>query len=308
MANEPLGQMIIELGLDSSTFASGMKGVNQQIKTSMTEMKSHLKVMGSSGSEVDKLKAKQTGLTSVIEAQNKKVALATEEYEACRKEVEGNENATQAQKDALIKAQNELVKATGELGSYENQLKEVTIKLTAMQSSTYQLGESMEKLGGKMVATGDSMAKAGKTLSIASAGIVALGTAAVKTAADFESSMSQVQATMGLTKDSMSELDGQSVNTMDTLSDLAKQMGAETKFTASEAAAAINNLAMAGYDVQQIYDALPRVLALASAGNLDLDYACQLAANGLNSMSLEVSDLTELSDKMAVTASSAYGS
>lgn len=59
-------------------------------------------------------------------------------------------------------------------------------------------------------------------------------------AANFESSMSHVQATMGITKDSMSTLDGQSVNTMDALSNLAKEMGASTAFSATECAEALN--------------------------------------------------------------------
>ena len=58
--------------------------------------------------------------------------------------------------------------------------------------------------------------------------------------------MSQVQATMGITKDAMSTVNGESVNTMDTLSALAKQMGSETAFSASECAEALNYLALAG--------------------------------------------------------------
>ena len=57
---------------------------------------------------------------------------------------------------------------------------------------------------------------------------------------------------MGITKDSMSKVNGQSVNTMDTLSKLAKKMGAETAFSASECAEALNYLALVGYDTQQI--------------------------------------------------------
>lgn len=308
-AEQPLGQMIIELGIDSTNFSSGMKGINQQIKSSMTDMKAHLNVMGRSGEEIDKLKAKQTGLTSVMAAQNQKVELAKSNYEACKAAVEGNAEATHQQKDALIRARDEYVRAIGELGSYENQLREVNIRLTAMESSIYKTGDVMVRFGQNMTKVGDIMTKAGKALTAGvTMPIVALGTSSLKVATDFESAMSQVQATMGITKDSVSMLGGQSVNTMETLGKLAKQMGAETKFTASEAAAAVNNMAMAGYDTQQIYDTLPHVLNLAAAGALDLDYATQLAANGLNVMGLKTSDLEELSDKLAVTASSAYGS
>lgn len=92
------------------------------------------------------------------------------------------------------------------------------------------------------------------------AAVSALGTAAVKTTADFDSSMSQVQATMGITKDSMSDLNGASVNTMDALRDLAKEMGASTAFSAGECADAMNYLALAGYSIKTCTFLLPRIL------------------------------------------------
>ena len=162
---------------------------------------------------------------------------------------------------------------------------------------------------GKFVAMGTALTSVGRTMTTTvTIPLIGAGAAATTVAANFESSMSQVQATMGATSDSMSQLDGQTVNTMEALSDLAQEMGASTKFSATEAAAAINNMAMAGYDVQEIYQSLPQVLSLASAGALDLDYATQLVANGLNVMGMQTSDAQELADKLAVTASNAYGS
>lgn len=181
--------------------------------------------------------------------------------------------------------------------------------LTTASQDMQTFFDKSTKAGDKMTALSSSMGKVGSTLTkTVTLPLVGLGTLSVKTAATFESAMSQVQATMGLTADSTADLNGQTVNTMDSLSSLAKQMGAETKFSATEAAEAINNMAMAGYDVNEIYGALPEVLNLASAGALDLDYATQLAANGLNVMGYGTDRLAELSNKLAVTASSAYGS
>lgn len=171
-----------------------------------------------------------------------------------------------------------------------------------MQSQSATAGDKFAAMGSAMTSVGSQLTT-GVTVPL-----IGLGAASVTTASKFESSMSQVQATMGITSDAMSELDGQSVNTMQALSSLAQEMGANTKFSASEAAAAINNMAMAGYDVQEIYQALPQVLSLASAGALDLDYATQLVANGLNVMGMETGNAQELADKLAVTASNAYGS
>ena len=181
--------------------------------------------------------------------------------------------------------------------------------LTTASQDMQTFFDKSTKAGDKMTALSSAMGKVGSTLTkTVTLPLVGLGTLSVKTASTFESAMSQVQATMGLTADSTFELNGQTVNTMDSLSSLAKQMGAETKFSATEAAEAINNMAMAGYDVNEIYGALPEVLNLASAGALDLDYATQLAANGLNVMGYGTDHLSELSNKLAVTASSAYGS
>lgn len=90
--------------------------------------------------------------------------------------------------------------------------------------------------------------------------------------------MSQVQAKMGITKDSMSTVNGQSVNTMKTPSELAKKMGSETAFSASECAEALNYLALAGYDTQQMCDTLPTVLNLAAVGDIELASAGILIA------------------------------
>ena len=116
--------------------------------------------------------------------------------------------------------------------------------------------------------------------------------------------MSQVQATMGITKDSMSEVDGQSVNTMDTLSALAKEMGETTAFSATECAEALNYLALAGYDTQEMVDTLPTVLNLAAAGDMELAEASDMVTDAMSALGMETSDADVMVDQMAKTASS----
>lgn len=175
-------------------------------------------------------------------------------------------------------------------------------KLSGFNGQMSKAQSAWNTASAKMTSTGLKLTAAVTTP------IIGLGTKAVKTSATFESAMSQVQATMGATAESMDTLDGQTVNTMGALSSLAQELGASTKFSAVEAAEAINNMAMAGYSVQEIYDSLPQVLSLASAGALDLDYATQLVANGLNVMGMGTEDAAELADKLAVTSTKAYGS
>lgn len=149
-----------------------------------------------------------------------------------------NGEISQEQYDAL---QREIVETEQDLKNLETQ---------ANQSATAV--QKIATAGEKLKTIGDNISSAGQKLLPVTAGVTALRTASVTTAANFESSMSQVQAIMEITKDSMSKVNGQSVNTMDTLSKLAKKMGAETAFSASECAEALNYLAFVGYDTQQI--------------------------------------------------------
>ena len=115
--------------------------------------------------------------------------------------------------------------------------------------------------------------------------------------------MSQVAATMGLTVEDIRN----GSEEFELLSQAAKDAGATTAFSASEAADALNYLALAGYDAATSADVLPSVLNLAAAGGLDLAYASDLATDAMAALGIEASsaNLTEFGDKMAKTASKA---
>lgn len=137
----------------------------------------------------------------------------------------------------------------------------------------------------------------------AAAALGALGAAALKVGSKFESSMSQVAATMGITKDTVEN----GIKPFELLSKAAKDAGSSTKFSASEAAEGLNYLALAGYSAEQSAEALPAVLNLAAAGGLELAYASDLATDAMAALGIEASNknLTEFGDKMAKTASKA---
>ena len=164
--------------------------------------------------------------------------------------------------------------------------------------------------GGFKVGLGSlgSLAQAGMSavtgaVSAASEAVVSLGKQAVEVGQSYESSMAKVAATMGITTETIED----GVNSYDLLSQAAKDAGATTTFSASEAAEALNYLALAGYDAATAADALPAVLDLAAAGALDLQYAADLATDAMASLGIEATseNLTAFGDQMAVTASKA---
>ena len=144
-----------------------------------------------------------------------------------------------------------------------------------------------------------------KTLTAAIAGvstaISGVAAAAIKVGSGFEQSMSQVAATMGL---SVEEIQNGS-SEFELLSQAAKDAGATTAFSASEAADALNYLALAGYDAQTSADVLPSVLNLAAAGGMELAYASDLATDAMSALGIEAnkSNLETFGDQMARTAS-----
>lgn len=109
---------------------------------------------------------------------------------------------------------------------------------------------------------------------------------------EFDKSMSQVAATMGTTKDDIGEL-----------TDFAKEMGATTAFSATQAAEALNYMALAGYDADTAMSMLPTVLNLAAAGNMELATASDMVTDAQSALGLSLEETSEMVDKMAMASS-----
>lgn len=123
----------------------------------------------------------------------------------------------------------------------------------------------------------------------------------------FDSSMSQVGATMGKTAADMGK-DVGSVNTAfgkfeGNLRDFAQFMGRNTAFTASQAADALNYMALAGYNTQQSMEMLPNVLNLAAAGNMDLARASDMVTDTQTAFGITFPRTSRMVDEMAKAAS-----
>ena len=144
-----------------------------------------------------------------------------------------------------------------------------------------KVGEVTSSLGKKLTA--------GLTLPILGAGV-----ASTKIAGDFEGSMNKVSAISGATGKDLQSLE-----------DLAKQMGATTKFSASESADALSYMGMAGWKTQDMISGLPGLLSLASASNTDLALTADIVTDGLTSMGLSAKDTDKFVDIMAATCSNA---
>ncbi|MEI5520655.1 phage tail tape measure protein [Streptomyces brasiliscabiei] len=152
------------------------------------------------------------------------------------------------------------------------------------------VGRSMTRMS-RTGATVGAALKGG--LAVGGVAAAGLGATMLSTAGDFEKAMNQVRA---VTNASGKDFKG--------LRDQAKHLGATTKFTATQAAEGMNFLAMAGFQTKDIMSAMPGVLALASAGNMDLGRSADIASNILTGYGFQAKDTGKIVDVLAKTFTS----
>ena len=145
-----------------------------------------------------------------------------------------------------------------------------------------------------METVGNSIAGAGKKMMPVTLAIGGVGTAAVKTAADFDTAMSQVAAVSGATGEDFDKLRAK-----------AREMGSKTKFSASEAAEAMNYMAMAGWKTEDMLDGIEGIMNLAAASGEDLATTSDIVTDALTAFGLSAKDSGHFADILAAASSNA---
>ena len=179
----------------------------------------------------------------------------------------------------------------------------------SLDTTEYNLGLDSIKNGAAKIGS-----LGAKAFAAATAAVGAFAVASVRTGMNFDSAMSQVAATMGKTVDQMMDETGTVELSWGTftgnLRDYAQEMGANTVFSATQAAEALNYMALAGYDTEKSMKTLPSVLNLAAAGSMDLARASDMVTDAETALGLankETADgiprTSALIDEMARTAS-----
>lgn len=138
-----------------------------------------------------------------------------------------------------------------------------------------------------------------KAVAAITAALIAVGKQVVETGTEFDKSMSQVAATMGYTWEELAEEGSEAALTFDTLRDFAQDMGKSTAFSANEASQALNYMALAGYDADKSIAMLPKVLDLASAGNIELAKSSDMVTDAQSALGLSVEETEIMIDQMA---------
>ena len=157
---------------------------------------------------------------------------------------------------------------------------------TKLDSSGFSKG--IDKLGSVAKAGMGILVKAG---AAAVGALGAAGVAVIKVGSDFEAAMSEVQAISGATGSDLEKL-----------SDAAKEMGATTKFSASESAEALKYMAMAGWDTEEMLNGLPGVINLAAASGEALGTVSDIVTDAMTAFGLSTEETSRFVDVLAQTA------
>ena len=269
----------VEIGGDTTGLEKALKNVNSTIKSTQSELKDVERLLKLDPSNTELLTQKQKLLKDAISSTSEKLETLKEAQKQAKEQLENGELG-QDKYDAL---QREIIET-------EQELK----RLQEEAATTSKVLSQIDVAGDKFIATGEKITSAGQAVMPASVAVMGLGTAAVKTAADFDSAMSQVAAVSGATGDDF-----------DALRDKAREMGAKTKFSASEAAEAMNYMAMAGWKTGDMLDGIEGIMNLAAASGEDLATTSDIVTDALTAFGLSAADSGHFADILAAASSNA---
>lgn len=278
MANRIKG-ITVEIGGDTTGLDKALKSVNSTIKSTQSSLKDVNRLLKLDPSNTELLSQKQKLLKDAISATKEKLDALKTAQEQAKQQLE-NGDLGQDKYDAL---QREIIETEQELRRLQEQA-----------ATTNAALEKMDAVGAKMESVGDSIAGAGKKMMPLTTVIGGLGIAAVKTAADFDSSMSQVAAISGATGDDLQAL-----------RDKAREMGEKTKFSASEAADAMTYMAMAGWKSKDMISGIDGIMSLAAASGEDLATTSDIVTDALTTFGLSAKDSGHFADILAAASSNA---
>ena len=299
MAGKAIKGITIQIGADTVGLDKALKGVETAGKKTASELREVENSLKKAPDSAVLWSQKQELLNDALEKSREKLKL----LEDAQAQVNAEFSKGAVNEEQYRAFQREIENTRSEVGRYENGLKDADEKVRA-------LGDDAGDTSGDVRGLGDAAGEAaGGGIS---AMTVALGELAadgikmaarelkdftvdvVKTGADFEAGMSQVAAISGATGDELESLTAK-----------AEEMGASTKFTASESAEAFNYMAMAGWKTEEMLGGIDGILSLAAASGEDLATTSDIVTDAMTAFGLSADNAGHFADVLAAASSNA---
>ena len=279
MAANRIKGITVEIGGDTTKLQTALKGVNTEIRNTQSQLK-----------DVEKLLKLDPGNTELMAQKHRLLGDAVKET---KEKLETLKTAAEQANDAL--ARGEI--SQSQYDALQREIIETENNLRDLERQAGQSAVALQKIaatGEKLKTVGSAIEGVGQKLMPVTAAVGGLGVAAVKVASDFDSAMSQVAAVSGATgKD------------LEALRDKAREMGSKTKFSASEAAEAMNYMAMAGWKTNDMLSGIEGIMNLAAASGEDLATTSDIVTDALTALGLSAKDSGHFADILAAASSNA---
>ena len=271
----------LEIGGNVTGLDKALKDVNQTISTTQQNLRDVERLLKLDPGNTELLSQKQRLLRDAVDETKQKLEQLKEADRIAKEQLDSGDLG-QDKYDAL---QREIEETEQKLKSLQDQQKDFG-SVAAQQLQV--AGDKISGVGDKIAGAGDKMTK---SVTIPIAGV---GTAIVKTAADFEAQMSKVSAISGATG-----------GDLDKLKEKAREMGEKTKFSASEAGEAFEYMAMAGWKTEDMVSGIDGIMSLAAASGADLATTSDIVTDALTGFGMGAEDAGHFADIMAAASSNA---
>lgn len=270
----------VQIGGDTTPFARSLKTLNSEIRGTQDRLKAVNQALKLDPKNTDLLKQKQKLLADQIGTTKEKL----DKLKQSQQELSAKYEAGEIDKGKFDQMTAKVEKAEAQLKSLEAEAENVR----------QNLGNAATHIGDSMQTAGEKIEDVGQKLKVVSAAAAAALTAIVGVTMDFDSSMSKVAAISGATGEDF-----------DALREKAREMGAETKFSASEAADAMGYMAMAGWKTEDMLSGIDGIMNLAAASGEDLALTSDIVTDALTAFGLTAADSGHFADVLAAASSNA---
>lgn len=295
--------IIIKIGAEADGMQKALKNINDKARNVSSELREVERALKYDPKNATLLAQKHELLAKQVENAKEKL----NELKKVQQLVEEKFKSGEIGEEMYRSFQREVIFAENNLKSLEEQLEDTN-------ENTKDLGDSFEKSESKLAKFGEVAKQVGQMALQAfkemAGQAVDFCKSAVSVGQEFDSSMSQVAATLGMTTNDIKNNVEGAGDTFEMLRDKAKEMGSSTNFSASQAADGLNTLAMSGYSAKKSVEMIEDVLHLSAAGSIDMANAAGYisgAMKGFNDNTKTSAYYADLMAKGATLANTSVG-
>lgn len=283
-----LGELVATATLDIAPFQTNAKQLKTYLRGVDSSLKAVEKSISGQGNKVKALRSVYNETGQALKGYQALLVKQTEKYNALKSNIGDVASATEKEKNQLLGARTAMMDTAAKISELQGRLQSLATEINIFS----RMGSAMTSFGDKLTTLGSGAVNLGSTLTGAiTTPLIGIGVAAMTTFGNFEQQMNRVKAISGATG-------GQ----FDQLKQRAVELGASSVFSASEVAQAMENMASAGMNVNDIYSASAGVMDLAAVSGRDMGLAAEAVASAMNQFGIAGENATHVADVYAKAA------